>query len=89
IQRALVVGEGGFARYREPENARARTQDLPPAYHDAGMFYFARVGAFEKYGTLVCPKTLLFEMDEGRVQDIDTPQDWKLAEIKYGILRDV
>jgi pseudaminic acid cytidylyltransferase len=69
-----------------PENALKRSQDLPPAYHDAGQFYFLSVPEFLKAKQLVTDNTFGLEIPETEVQDIDTEVDWKLAEIKYELL---
>lgn len=79
IQRAQRLNADGFLEYREPENVSRRSQDLEPMYHDAGMFYFYRTAAFVSGAPL---KTSMFEMSEDRVQDIDTEDDWKMAEVK-------
>ena len=60
-----------------------RSQDLMPKYFDAGMFYMIRTAALLKEKSLTPPKTLAFIMDEKEVQDIDTEEDWAMAELKY------
>ena len=67
------------------EHFSKRSQDLEKVYHDAGQFYFAtaqtwwnRENIFEDSISIVLPPL--------RVQDIDTLEDWKLAEMKYRIL---
>jgi N-acylneuraminate cytidylyltransferase len=82
IQRAFEINEQGFLQYREPENARKRSQDLQPMYHDVGMFYFYQSDK------LTGSQVVHFEMDEQFVQDIDNESDWQLAEIKYKILQE-
>lgn len=82
IQRAVRKDESGFLVYREPENAMKRSQDLEPMYHDVGMFYFHKTATFSKDGRRV----VMFEMPEERIQDIDTLDDWKMAELKYKVL---
>lgn len=77
IQRAFRVNENGLLVFREPEHAASRSQDLEPMYHDVGMFYFY------KSDQLQSSAAVMFEMDESRIQDIDTEEDWKMAEIKY------
>jgi len=69
-----------------PENARKRSQDLPPAYHDCGQFYFFRIDRFMETKSLVSDNTIGFEVLESEVQDIDNEEDWKIAEIKYARL---
>lgn len=83
IQRAFVINENGFLAFREPENQSTRSQDLQPTYHDVGMFYFY------KSDRLNSNKISSYEMDERVVQDIDTMDDWKMAEMKYKVMHDV
>ena len=83
IQRAFVINEDGFLAFREPENQSTRSQDLQPTYHDVGMFYFY------KSDRLNSNKISSYEMDERVVQDIDTMDDWKMAEMKYKVMHDV
>ena len=63
-----------------------RSQDLKPAYFDAGMFYFYKTEIFVKERTTLFPNTLGYVIDESECQDIDTPDDWKMAEMKYKLL---
>ena len=83
IQRAQRIGASGFLEYREPECAPMRSQDLEPTYHDAGMFYFYRTAPFLSGSAM---KVAPFEMPEEAVQDIDNPEDWALAEMKWRLL---
>ena len=69
-----------------PEHVNTRSQDLPPAFHDAGQFYFMKVNEFLNSGKIFTDKTIGLEMPESEVQDIDNEEDWKLAEIKYSFL---
>jgi N-acylneuraminate cytidylyltransferase len=69
--------------YAQPEYIRARSQDLEPMYHDAGMFYFYKTEALLNKEKIIKP----FKMRESEIQDIDTLEDWKMAEIKYKMLR--
>jgi len=64
-----------------------RSQDLQPKYYDAGMFYFIRTAALLGEKTLTPSKTMAFVMDEKEVQDIDTPDDWEMAELKYRLIK--
>lgn len=83
IQRALRVNKQGLAEFREPENAKTRSQDLEPMFHDAGMFYFY------KKNRLDSAQIVPYELDEAVVQDIDNESDWKMAEMKYRIMKNV
>ena len=88
IQRALVRDSAGFISFREPENAAKRSQDLQPTFHDAGMFYFATAAAFAERGGIPTDSLAMFELPEARVQDIDTEEDWKMAEMKYRMMEE-
>ncbi len=46
IQRALRRGSDGVTRPFYPEYVSARTQDLEPAYYDAGQFYWGAAQAW-------------------------------------------
>lgn len=85
IQRAFRVNNENCLEWREPENALKRSQDLEPMYHDVGMFYFMKGDFFIH----PAKKTAFIEMDERNIQDIDTVEDWKMAELKYRIINDV
>ena len=87
IQRAVKINQDGFLEFREPENALTRSQDLEPMYHDVGMFYFAKTKTFLEQNKLITSQTVLFEMDESVIQDIDTMEDWKMAELKYKMIK--
>ncbi|MFM2481468.1 pseudaminic acid cytidylyltransferase [Celerinatantimonas sp. YJH-8] len=86
IQRALRRNAEGFVTPFYPESIGQRSQDLEPAYQDAGQFYWGRrdawlngIGTFSGSGqALILPRY--------RVVDIDTPEDWRLAELLYQAL---
>jgi N-acylneuraminate cytidylyltransferase len=82
IQRSLKINRQGFLEYAQPEYIHARSQDLEPMYHDVGMFYFYKAASILKENRIIKP----FEMKESEIQDIDTLEDWKIAEIKYKIM---
>ena len=81
-QRAFILKDDKLI-YKYPENVFKRSQDLESLYHDAGQFYFIKVETFMKNKTLVCKNTIPLIVDELSVQDIDTEEDWKMAELKY------
>ncbi|MDR0606701.1 MAG: pseudaminic acid cytidylyltransferase [Bacteroidales bacterium] len=83
IQRALQIDSQDRLSFIYPENALARTQDLSPTFHDAGQFYCFKVDAFQKNKTLISKNTAAIQMAENHVQDIDTEEDWQMAELKY------
>lgn len=82
IQRSFKIDELGELSYIWPEYSKSRSQDLSPSYHDAGSFYWHEVSRWLSgdihRGAII--------VDESTVQDIDTEQDWMLAELKYQLL---
>ncbi|MBC9933798.1 pseudaminic acid cytidylyltransferase [Chitinophaga qingshengii] len=66
-----------------PEYMQTRTQDIPDAYHDCGQFYWVRVYGFRTHNALFTPNSGIIELNFTEFQDIDTEEDWKLAELKY------
>lgn len=85
-QRGLVINQKGFVERQFPEYATVRSQDLLKIYHDCGQFYACRTDAFLKAGTTDVERLLPLILNEMEVQDIDTIEDWKMAEIKYKLL---
>ena len=85
-QRGLIISEEGYVKRQFPEYASARSQDLPKIYHDCGQFYACRTKAFFDAGTTDVRRLLPLVLTELEVQDIDTLEDWKMAEIKYRLL---
>lgn len=87
IQRALRKEKDGRVAMFWPENYKARSQDLEPAYHDCGQFYFLKVDAFLNQKILFPKFTIPLEIPESEAQDIDTEEDWKIAETKFKLLK--
>jgi pseudaminic acid cytidylyltransferase len=78
--------EGDRVFYNWPEYAPMRSQDLPPAFQDAGQFYFFRPDILQGSPLLVTSNSIGIEVDELEVQDIDTEADWRPAEIKFRLM---
>ena len=83
-----VIMEDGFMKFKWPEHALSRSQDLEPFYHDAGQFYCLNTGSFGRQKKMVMEKTVPVEMPELEVQDIDTEEDWRIAEVKYQVMKE-
>ena len=86
IQRALKI-ENNLLKFMWSENSNKRSQDLEPAYHDCGQFYFLKTEYFLRNKEIFTKSTIPIEIPESEVQDIDNEEDWKIAEIKYEILK--
>ena len=84
-QRAYEICDG-ILKFRAPEYMDARSQDLTPWYHDAGQFYVFKTDSFIKTKKITAGKILPMVIPETEVQDIDTEEDWALAEMKYRLI---
>ena len=82
-QRCMVLNGEGELRMKWPEHAKTRSQDLEPYYHDCGQFYCCRTAPFLECKTTDLPHMVPMIMSELEVQDIDNPDDWEIAELKY------
>ncbi|HUO99314.1 MAG TPA: pseudaminic acid cytidylyltransferase [Rhizomicrobium sp.] len=83
IWRSLKRDDDGRIVPNWPENRHARSQDLPPAWHDAGQWYWFDVARFLESGLLWGENTGSVVLPESRVQDIDNEEDWTFAELKH------
>jgi N-acylneuraminate cytidylyltransferase len=86
IQRAISLDDNNAVSMFSPEYANTRSQDLPEAYHDAGQFYWGKASAFISGKAIFSKYSKAVLLPRKRVQDIDTPEDWELAESLYSVL---
>lgn len=87
IQRSLKI-EGDRVIMLWPENYPSRSQDLMPVYHDGGQFYCMKTSSLLEQRKLFAEHTVPIVIPESEVQDIDNIEDWKIAEIKYRIMKE-
>jgi pseudaminic acid cytidylyltransferase len=79
IQRALHARHGGI-EMAHPEHRLTRSQDLEPAFHDAGQFYLGTREAWLGQRPIFSVSSRMLVLPRHRVQDIDTHDDWTEAE---------
>jgi len=77
--------EGGIEMFF-PEYASTRSQDLPPALHDAGQFYWGRPSAWIEGRRIFDRHSVPVKIPRWRVQDIDNADDWKRARLLHEML---
>lgn len=82
IQRALRRDQTGHTAMLQPEHYASRSQDLEPAFHDAGQFYWMTREVCLARRSMFAGRAGSFVIDEMEAQDIDTLTDWRLAELK-------
>lgn len=64
----------------------SRTQDMDVMYYDAGQFYFGYASSFANKKSIFSEDSTLVVLPEINVVDINTNDDWEIAEIKYKIV---
>lgn len=87
IQRAVRVDVNGRVAMFSPEYRDTRSQDLETAYHDAGQFYWGTANAWKEGKPLFSEHATPFILPGYLVQDIDSEEDWKRAELMYQVLK--
>ncbi len=80
IFRALKLSADGTVKMLWPENELKRSQDLPEAWHDAGQFYWGTKQAWARRQGFFSANARPVRVPRRFVQDIDTPEDWAVAE---------
>ena len=88
IQRTFKVNENGRCEMFSPEHYATRSQDLEEAYQDAGQFYWKRLNK-ESKEIMFGEDSIPIILPRHLVQDIDTLEDWKRAEVMYKVLQEV
>ena len=66
-----------------PKHYDSRSQDLEEAFHDAGQFYWGATDAWLKNKPLISKNSIPILINPELVHDIDTPQDWRIAETMF------
>jgi len=83
IQRALRRAADGSCSMFWPEHRTTRSQDLEPAYHDAGQFYWGSRAAWLEQRPIFAERSRMLVLPRHRTQDIDTLEDWERAELIF------
>jgi len=67
-----------------PQFLASRSQDLPELYHDAGLAYFRRYDRGEDpTAPFIAPGSYPIVVDQTECWDIDTEDDWRMAEALF------
>jgi N-acylneuraminate cytidylyltransferase len=85
IQRAVYENNFGYAEMFDPSHYSTRSQDLVEAKHDAGQFYLSRAEAVRNGALLTNSRVKLKLLHRNNVVDIDTIEDFEIAEQKLRI----
>jgi pseudaminic acid cytidylyltransferase len=80
VQRGFTQTQDGSIVPLYPQHRATRSQDLPAVFHDAGQFYWGRVQAWLEMRPIFGAASRCVELPPWRTQDIDTEDDWQMAE---------
>jgi pseudaminic acid cytidylyltransferase len=87
VWRGVTINEENLVSMQWPEYYNSRSQDLKKLYHDAGQWYWFKNEALRNTKKLYMDKSYGLVLEEIEVQDVDNETDWKLAELKYSLLK--
>ena len=87
IQRAIQISVDNRIKMLNPKFIKTRSQDLKKAYHDAGQFYWGKAKSWIAEKPLFSKNATPYILPRYLVQDIDTLEDWKRAELMYLALK--
>jgi pseudaminic acid cytidylyltransferase len=85
VQRAMRRLSSGKMQFLHPEHEMTQTQELEPAFHDAGQFYWGKTSAWLAQMRMHSDG-LGMPIPSWRVVDIDTEEDWVRAERSFRAL---
>lgn len=88
IFRAFHPRDDGGVEMFFPEHFATRSQDLPRALYDAGLFYWGRPAAWLEERMIFAPHSIPIVLPRWRVHDIDDEADWVRAERLFACLRE-
>ena len=83
IQRAIKISSNGRLEMFNPEFYLSRSQDLEPAFHDAGQFYWSTIKSVLHSNLEFSNDAVPLLLPRYQVQDIDTNEDWIRAELMF------
>lgn len=86
IERSFTLNEDGITKLRYEDLVNYRTQDLKKSFHDAGQFYFGTSSIWKTKENLI-NNAVPYILPSWRVNDIDTIDDWRKAELIYKLLK--
>ena len=80
ILRSFKIDKNNKIKMFFPKYYQFRSQDVHEAFHDAGQFYWGKTDAWLKNKKLFSKNSFPMPIQRSRVLDIDTIEDWKIAE---------
>jgi pseudaminic acid cytidylyltransferase len=79
VQRAFQLEEDGGLRMLFPEHLLTRSQDLQPAFHDVGQFYWGKTEAWAARNPIFNSNSRIMQVETNQFVDIDNFSDLELV----------
>jgi len=92
LARLLKMEEDGTASILYRNKSKINSQNLPPLFQDAGQMYLGTVDDWLNCSDVLTSRIQILEIDSNEFVDIDSADDWELAEkffLKKGLDYDV
>ena len=86
IQRALRITKTGLLQPVDTKAIAMRSQDLEEAWHDAGQFFWAKPACLKNDIASLLSRAVPVPLPPHMLQDIDTLDDWRRAELMFKAL---
>jgi pseudaminic acid cytidylyltransferase len=86
IQRSFKIQNNKRLKMFYPKYRKSRSQDLEEAYHDVGQFYWGSSDAWLKNKEIISKNSTPILVPRARAIDIDTIEDWEIAEKMFKAL---
>ncbi len=86
-QRSLIKKGKIWINFLNRKFKNYRSQDLKTLYRDTGSFYFYKTSTLLKKKDNLVKKTTYFFKDQTKIMDINYDSDFKLAKLKYKLLK--
>lgn len=88
IERAMELSINGELAFLSPDHINSRSQDLKKYFYDAGKLYASPVSAWRTTISPLLEGPRAFRLPTWASVDIDTKDDWLIAELCFTHLRD-
>jgi N-acylneuraminate cytidylyltransferase len=87
IQRSFTINDDHEVMDYNKNALNQKTQDFKEYFHDAGQFYWGNKNLWTSCDGIIS-NSLAITIPNWRIQDIDSLDDWKRAEVLHMIIRD-
>lgn len=86
IQRSFKIKKNKKLKMFNRKYSNSRSQDLEKAFHDTGQFYWGSTNAWLKNKPIISGNSSCIIVPRQRAIDIDTFEDWQIAEKMFQII---